>query len=262
MVQTTDRTPRRASAKGRGSGHGAEPGRNSAPPRRGGEAQAGARDRLVRAAGPLFAEQGFDAVSTRALARAARVNLSAITYHFGGKERLYRAVIQRLLDDLEPQRQAVISLLREGVEDAGGDGQKLARLASDFVSYLIGFLLSDALPRWRIQLMLREINQPSVAFDLIMVGHIDPLHDAVAGLVAAATGGEPGDEETRLLTQSVVGQCLLFGLGKAVLSWRLDWKEYTPGRIDKVVRTVTPAVLAALGLPPQAGRRAAASRAG
>lgn len=213
----------------------------------------GAARRLIEGSGPLFAEQGFDAVSTRQIAQTAGVNLSAITYHFGGKERLYEAVIQRLIDDLAPQRQALIAILEVGVaEAAGGQRDKLARLAAEFVRLVIGFVLSSSLPRWRIQLMLREINQPSGAFALIMRGHIDPLQDALAELVAAATGGAPGDEETRLLTQGVVGQCMLFGLGRAVVLWRLGWDEYTPERIERVVQVVTPAVLAALGLDPPA----------
>jgi AcrR family transcriptional regulator len=241
MVQTIDRNP---SASGKNRARLREGDRGSG--REGGQASALAR--LVEASGPLFAEQGFDAVSTREIARAARVNLSAITYHFGGKERLYEAVIQRLIDDLEPQRRALIGLLRGGVAEAGDDRRKLARLAGDFVRGVLSFVLTSALPRWRIQLMLREINQPSAAFALIMGGHIDPLQDALAELVAAATGGAPGDEETRLLTQGVVGQCMLFGLGRSVVLWRLGWDDYTPERVERVIGVVTPAVLAALGL--------------
>ncbi len=287
MVQTIDRIPREHGAgagerdekaqaekvgqeeprSGRTEGEKArseEPGPAGASPEAGRpqaasdrRRRAAAAERLIEAAGPLFAERPFDAVSTRELAAAAAVNLSAITYHFGGKERLYRAVIQRLVDDLEAHRRAVIALLRGGVERAAGDREQLARLAGDFVGYLIGFLLSSALPRWRMQLMLREITQPSAAFALIMGEHIDPLHDAVAELVAAAIGGAPGDEATRLLTQDVVGQCLSFGLGRSVVLWRLGWDDYTPGRVAQVVRAVTPAVLAALGLPPPDGDGAA-----
>ncbi len=234
----------RRGAAGPGAAGGDEPSSGGAG--EGGQASASAR--LVEASGPLFAEQGFDAVSTREIARAAGVNLSAITYHFGGKERLYEAVIQRLIDDLEPQRQALIGLLRGGVAEAGDDRWKLARLASDFVGGVLSFVLTSALPRWRIQLMLREINQPSAAFALIMGGHIDPLQDALAELVAAATGHAPGDEETRLLTQGVVGQCMLFGLGRSVVLWRLGWDDYTPERVARVIAVVTPAVLATLGL--------------
>lgn len=265
MVQTTDlikgaatdATEREGGAERDGDGRdGARGGDGRAgTPSDGG--RGGARERLIEAAAPLFAEQGFDAVSTRSLARAAGVNLSAITYHFGGKENLYKAVIQRFVDDLEPHRRRMIALLREGVARAGGDRQVLARVAGGFVAGLIGFLLSGELPRWRIQLMLREITQPSAAFEIVMREHVGPLHDAVGGLVAAATGADPSSETTKLLTQSVVGQCLMFGLGKSVVLWRLGWDDYTPERIGQVVGSVTPAVLAALDLPAPDGPEAA-----
>ena len=47
------------------------------------------RARILEAAGQLFAARGFDGVSTRELAAAARVNISAITYYFQGKNGLY-----------------------------------------------------------------------------------------------------------------------------------------------------------------------------
>lgn len=45
------------------------------------------RRRLVEAGLDLFGRGGLDAVSTRQLADAAGVNLNAIQYHFGGKDR-------------------------------------------------------------------------------------------------------------------------------------------------------------------------------
>ena len=51
------------------------------------------RERILDSAATLFASRGYDGVSTRELARSARVNLSAIGYHFGGKDKLYREVL-------------------------------------------------------------------------------------------------------------------------------------------------------------------------
>ncbi len=209
----------------------------------------GTRERLISGATALFAERGFEAVSTRELARAADANLSAITYHFGGKEGLYGAVIERLVDDLEPNRQAIRALLVDGVAKANGDRAALAGLVAAFVTALMGVLLGGHLPYERMRLMLREITHPSSAFEIIMKGHVDPLHDAVGGLVAAAIGRPAKDERTLLLVQAVIGQCLGFGLGKAVVFWRLGWDDYGPGEIAKVVDTLTPSIIALLGLP-------------
>lgn len=52
------------------------------------------RKKLLRAAAELFAEKGFDAVSTRDLCNHANVNVAAISYYFGGKEGLYLEVFQ------------------------------------------------------------------------------------------------------------------------------------------------------------------------
>jgi TetR/AcrR family transcriptional regulator len=51
------------------------------------------RRALVAAATRLFAERGFDAVPIGAVAAEAGVNKALISYHFGGKRGLYRAIL-------------------------------------------------------------------------------------------------------------------------------------------------------------------------
>lgn len=52
------------------------------------------REKILQKAGELFAARGYDGVSVRDIAGAARVNVSAVSYHFGGKEELFREVIR------------------------------------------------------------------------------------------------------------------------------------------------------------------------
>ena len=207
-----------------------------------------ARERLLEAAGRLFAERGYASVSTREVAKSAHVNLSAINYHFGSKRALYRSVIETLVADLEPRRSALVVLLSQAVEAANGDRAQLAAVARRFVQGVLGFMLGDDMPSWHMQLILREVNQPAIGFDLILEGHLNPLHDAIAQLVGAATGQDPLSASSRLLTQSVVGMCLSFGPVRSVVLARLEWDQYTPERIAQVVAVVAPAVVRALGL--------------
>lgn len=51
-----------------------------------------ARTRLLQEALRLFAEKGFAKTSTREIAEAASVNIASISYYFGDKAGLYRAV--------------------------------------------------------------------------------------------------------------------------------------------------------------------------
>lgn len=49
------------------------------------------REHLIQVAIQKFGELGFDGASTRDIAACAQTTMSNITYHFGGKEGLYRA---------------------------------------------------------------------------------------------------------------------------------------------------------------------------
>lgn len=51
------------------------------------------REKLIAAAIRLFAQQGFDGTSVKELAEAAGVNVSLVSYHFGGKEGLLRTCL-------------------------------------------------------------------------------------------------------------------------------------------------------------------------
>jgi TetR/AcrR family transcriptional regulator, regulator of cefoperazone and chloramphenicol sensitivity len=206
------------------------------------------RARIVEAAGELFADRGFDGVSVRALAKRAGVNAAAVNYHFGGKEGLYRAVIRKLIDDTEPMFAPMIVRLRDGVSRAGGDRAALAALASGVIGGLLRSVLSSTNLHWRMPILLGESQQPSKAFAMLMRDRIDPVHDAIAELVGAATGYDPKGLEARLMTANIMGQCMSLGAARGVVFARLGWDEYTPERIELIVDTLMPRMLAMLGL--------------
>ncbi len=51
------------------------------------------KQQILQKARKLFAKHGYDGVSTRAICEKASCNISAISYHFGSKEELYRACL-------------------------------------------------------------------------------------------------------------------------------------------------------------------------
>lgn len=53
-----------------------------------------AADKLIKAGTSLFAEKGYHETSVRDIAKTAGVNPSLINYHFGGKEELYRTILE------------------------------------------------------------------------------------------------------------------------------------------------------------------------
>ena len=61
------------------------------------------RSRILDAAEYLFSEKGVHGAGLREIARRADVNVNLITYHYGTKEQLYVAVMERARKAFEPQ---------------------------------------------------------------------------------------------------------------------------------------------------------------
>ena len=90
---------------------------------------AATREALVAAGTELFAERGYDGVPVAAIAQQAGVNKAMINYHFGGKRKLYLAIVsatfeeivttvERLADSPRPAPEALRELIAAVAEMA------------------------------------------------------------------------------------------------------------------------------------------------
>ena len=210
---------------------------------------AASRSRILDEAGQLFARDGFEGVTIRRIAARAEVNLAAVGYHFGSKKGLYHEVMRRIIHDVGPIIEPVVERLRDGVAAAAGDRGALSLLAAQFVRHTLTAVLTNQRLRWQHALLVREFSQPSDEFPMIMAEAIDPMHDAVVVLVAAATGKDATDPETRLLTTNVVGQCMIYQIARTLVCARMGWGDYTPDNVEKLIAMVTGTVHRTLGLP-------------
>jgi TetR/AcrR family transcriptional regulator len=64
------------------------------------------RDQILDAAEAVFAARGFEASTIKDLAGAADVNSALLYYYFGDKERLYHAVLERVVHRISGQAAA------------------------------------------------------------------------------------------------------------------------------------------------------------
>jgi AcrR family transcriptional regulator len=92
------------------------PGR---PRRRAGEEAS--PERILRAATRLFAERGFEGVSTRDIAAAVDLNIATVHHHVGSKADLYDAVFARVYAEEEDVVRRAADEVRAHLEAQPGD---------------------------------------------------------------------------------------------------------------------------------------------
>jgi AcrR family transcriptional regulator len=93
------------------------------------------RRRLVRIAERLFAEEGLDSVSIRAVNAAAGVGAASIHYHFGSKEKLIEAVVREQGEAITEEILAGIGEL--AAQEAPPNARQLVQLiAAPYVELL------------------------------------------------------------------------------------------------------------------------------
>lgn len=89
------------------------------------------QSRILDAAEELFAQHGYDATSLRAVTREAEVNLAAVHYHFGGKVKLFQALIERRVGHINRER---LAMLDEVEVRAGGGAPDLEEVLAAFLA--------------------------------------------------------------------------------------------------------------------------------
>lgn len=77
------------------------------------EAQARTVDRILTAAARLFAARGMAGVGLREITTEAGVNLAAVNYHFGSKEKLLEALFARRALPITEERLRLLALCAE-----------------------------------------------------------------------------------------------------------------------------------------------------
>lgn len=128
------------------------------------------KNRLLDAAERLFARDGFEATSLRAITAEAGVNLAAVNYHFQSKEALVHAVIARRMAPVNERR---LQLLDACEAEAGNGPLPLDQVVDAFlrpVFEIFGTHAKDFAP-----LMGRLYSEPNEFSEKVFRDHLEPV---------------------------------------------------------------------------------------
>jgi TetR/AcrR family transcriptional regulator, regulator of cefoperazone and chloramphenicol sensitivity len=187
------------------------------------------RERIVEAAGELFAERGFEATTVRDICQAADANVAAVNYYFGDKQRLYIEAVVRA----HRWRMERVKLPEWSVDTT--PEQKLA----DFIKTFIRRVRSGPGDTWHTRLIMREIGNPSAACAELVQSSIRPQFEILLSILGELLPDETDVEKVRLNAFSIVGQCLFYHFADPVIRNLLNDEEYAALEIEKLAEHIT-----------------------
>jgi AcrR family transcriptional regulator len=205
------------------------------------------QQRLLEAAGRVFAEAGFQAAKVRDICARARANIAAVNYHFGDKLGLYREVL----------RQAACGTGDTAPFGPGVPGRTPEEKLRLFVRGLLQNMYGEGRPDWSVRLMTHEMAQPSPAFAGVVEQMIRPRYEALRELVAGIIGRSEDERLTRLCAQSIIGQVTIYAHGREVIHRLWPDLRFTPQTLDEIAAHVAAFSYAAL---QDLGRREATGK--
>jgi AcrR family transcriptional regulator len=181
-----------------------------------------ARNRLLDAALGLFAEKGYAKTSTREIAQAAQANIASISYYFGDKAGLYRAVFT------DPRSN--ICATPASMKDSGAG---LQQSLQDLMRTYVDPLKQGHLMQQNMKLYFREMLEPTGLWQEEIDTNIKPTHQALVAALCRHLGLTRPDDDIHSLAFSIVGLGGLLHIGHDVITAIRPQLLASPAALDR-----------------------------
>ncbi|MBT0571087.1 CerR family C-terminal domain-containing protein [Curvibacter sp. CHRR-16] len=209
----------------------------------------GARNRLLDAALLLFAEKGFAKTSIRDIAQAAHTNVASISYYFGDKVGLYRAVFA------DPRTNPPVPL--EVLDTADMDlAQGLRSLLESFVMPL---KQGQGIQQCYMKLCFREMLEPTGVWQHELETSIVPAHMAMARMLCRHLQLHDADVAVHRLVFAINSLGVMLHVGNDLYTRICPSLVDTPQALDAYLDSLVTYALALVDA--EARRRTAAVQA-
>lgn len=208
------------------------------------------RERLLEAAGEIFAAKGFKGATVREIIDRAGVNIAAVNYYFRDKERLY------------------IETVKHGARVEADEhlswpaGTSPAIKLADFIRFHVVRLLDPSKPAWHTRLIMRELTQPSAACTELVRDYIEPKSQILGGILGELLPPGTPRKQQFLTAFSIMGQILFYCTHKPIVLLLLGDKDQSYEDTAALADHITSFTLRALGIAEHGERRRAARSRG
>lgn len=200
------------------------------------------REKLIEAAGEIFAERGLHGASIRDITQRAGANIASVNYHFHDKFELYTLVLRQA-------HEGIAAALNQPLCATTPDGRM-----RELLTAILTAALDPARPKWHRQLLGRELLEPTPALDL-MHDLMDRPSQRLSDVVREIRP-DLSERQLTLTVFAVVAQCL-FHVHHAHIARRMFPARPEPTLPVLIAHVVEFSLAALRGLrasPKQGGR--------
>lgn len=202
------------------------------------------RQRLLLAAGELFAERGFEAVGTREILEKAEAHSAAVHYHYGSKLNLYHEAIRYVLQRFVAAGTSPVAL----VHTEQVSPEELAETLSSAIHGVVQSYLSPMHPRWYVNLILRGMNSGDPATQEIVREVLAPQQETLKSIVRAVAP-DMSERRVNMFAYSITGQVTFYAFARGPIEAALGEDGLKDGFLEELSDHVSRLALAGLGLP-------------
>ena len=195
------------------------------------------KQRLLEAAGEVFAAHGFRAATVREICERAGANVAAINYHFGDKEGLYFAVLKSCSEAALQKYPPTLGL--------GPNATSEERLHA-FVRSLLFRIADKGQPSWHGKLIAHEMTEPTKALTALIDKVYGPALKQLETIVRELVGRRAPVMVIRQCQLSVLGQCLYFHYARPAIQHIHPEQGFEPADIERLAKHITQFSLAGI----------------
>ncbi|MBL0319532.1 MAG: transcriptional regulator CecR [Alphaproteobacteria bacterium] len=198
-----------------------------------------ARQKLVSAGLELFGDLGFEAASTRDIAKNAGQNIAAITYYFGNKEGLYIAAIEEGFKQCPQTNGEEREQLEALLNDSSISKDYYLQAIKQWVRGAVMALAVEEKANLSFtKLMFREQFAPTHMFKKAYQTLIAPMHEPFLRMVAAYLDEDPKQIRTTLTAHALIGPYLGFRVAQQMVLLKTGWEKISSKEAEMIADIV------------------------
>ena len=200
------------------------------------------REILLNIAIGEFASFGYAKASIRSICQIANINVSSVSYYFGGKDKLYEAVIKESINKINDYLNPVISKYSDAKEMFPNKDVALSIL-KEVIKYFVEAICVPKFPENIVKIYLNEYASPTKFFTLFEQNINNFYIPIISDLLVQANDNNISDKEAAVYVFILFSQIFNLSVRKNAVLKLIDENNYSAQNIEMFIKIISSSVL-------------------